>query len=136
MRREAGQFAADHADVLATLRERGVNAEQLLHRQRVGDVVGQRGEVIQPVRVRDELGVSHVLSDLFVAAMQIADFRVGLGDDLAIEFKHQPQHTVRRRVRRPHVQGHLFAPHILQLVHRLRRARRRILHLDLLKRRH
>ena len=106
--------AADHADVLAARRQILFDAEQFFHRERVGDVVGQRREIIQPVRVRDELGVGHVLGDFFVAAMQITDVRVGLGDDLAVEFEHDAEHAVRGGMRRPHVQDHLLALHVPQ----------------------
>ena len=100
-----------------------VDAEQFFHRERVGDVVGQRREIIQPVRVRDELGVGHVLGDFFVAAMQITHVRVGLGDDFAVQLQHDAQHAVRGRMRRPHVQDHLLALHVLKLFRRLRSAR-------------
>ncbi len=38
---------------------------------------------------------------------------VGLGDDFAVEFEHQPQHAVRGRMRRPHVEHHFFANVVL-----------------------
>ena len=106
-------FAADHADRLAARRQ--FPAHQLLDGERVGDVVRERREVIQPVRVGDELVVLHVLRDLFVAAMQIADIRRRLGDHLAIQFEHQPQDAVRGRVRRAHVEDHLFAEIVARL---------------------
>ena len=84
-------------------------AHQFLHRERVGDVVRERREIIEPVRVGDELVVLHVLGDLFVAAMQITDVRRRLGDDLAVELEHETQNAVRGRMRRPHVEHHLFA---------------------------
>ena len=109
MRRDTGQFAADDADVLAARRQRLVDAHQLLDGERVSDVAGQRCEVIQSIRVRDELGVSHVLRDLFVAAMQVADVGHRLGDDLAVHLQQDAQHAVRGRMRRPHVEDHLLA---------------------------
>ena len=84
-------------------------AHQFFHRERVGDVVRQRREVIEPVRVRNELIVLHVLGDFFVAAMQKTDVRRRFGDDLAVEFENEPQHAVRRRMRWPHVEHHFFA---------------------------
>ena len=71
MRGDAGEFAADHADRLAARRQ--FPAHQLLDRERVGDVIRQRREIIQPVRVRHELVVLHVLRDLFIAAMEVTD---------------------------------------------------------------
>jgi hypothetical protein len=51
----------------------------------------------------------HVLGDLLVAAVQVADLRIGLGDGFAVEFEHQAQHAVGRRVGRPHVEDHLLS---------------------------
>ena len=48
----------------------------------------------------------HVLGDLFVAAVQVADVRVRLGDDFAVQLEHDAQHSVGRRVRRTHVERH------------------------------
>jgi len=48
--------------------------------------------------------------------MQQPDVRIGSLDDLAVEFEHQPQHTVRGRVLWPEVErvvldlGHVRAP--------------------------
>jgi len=123
MRRDTRQFATDDPDELAARRKLLVDAYQLFHGERISDVVGQRRQVIQPIRVRDELGVSHVLGDFFVAAMEIAHVRHGLGDDFAVEFEDDAQHAVRGRVRRPHVQDHLFALHVLKLVRGRRRRR-------------
>jgi hypothetical protein len=95
-----------------------VDAEKFFNRERVSDVVRQRREVIQPIRVRDELGVGHVLGDFFVAAMQITHVRIGLGDDFAIQLQHDAQHAVRGRMRRAHVQHHLLALNILRLFNR------------------
>ena len=132
MRRNAGQFATNHAEILQAGRELVVNAQQLFDGERVGDVVGQRREIIQPVRVRDELGVGHVLGDFLVAAMQVADVRHGPGDDLAVEFQHNAQHAVRGRVRRAHVQDHLLALHVLKGFRRPCRLRGRVFELDVL----
>ena len=103
VRRNARQLTADHADGLAARRQ--FPAHQFFHRQCVGHVVGQRREVIQPVRVRHELVVLHVLRDLLVAAVEVADVRIGLGNDLTVQLEHNAQHAVRRRVRGPHVDG-------------------------------
>ena len=114
MRGDAGEFAADDADVLAARRQVLVDPVQFFHRERVGDVVGQRREIIQPIRVGDELGVGHVLGDFFIAAMEITDVGSGLGDDLAVQFQHDAQHAVRGGMRRPHVQDHFLALHVRQ----------------------
>jgi hypothetical protein len=44
------------------------------------------------------LDVCLVLGELLSRPMQQADMRVGALDDLAVEFQHQSQHAVRRRV--------------------------------------
>jgi len=106
MRRKARQLGADHADILAARRQLPLQAQQFLDRQRVGDVVGHRRQVIQPVRVGNELGVGAILGDLLVAAVQVADLGPHPGNPLAVQFDHQAQHPVRGRVRRPHVQNH------------------------------
>ena len=143
MRRDAGQFAADNPDVLAARRQLLVDSQKFLHRQRVGDVVGQRRQVIQPVGVGDELGVGHVLGDLFVAAMQITHLRNGFGDHFAVQFEDDAQHAVGGGVRWSHVQDHFLALHVLQLLRcllqclgRLRRSRGRFPELHLLASRH
>ena len=89
-------------------------------------VIGQRREVIQPIRVRDELVVGHVLGDLLVAAMQVTHVRFGFGDDLPIHLQPQPQHAMRGGVGGAHVQHHLFALHIRQLIRRTSRAGGRV----------
>src|ERR1700746_2188855 len=41
--------------------------------------------------------------------MQEADVGRRFSNDLAVELEHEPQHAVRRRMRRPHVQNHFLA---------------------------
>ena len=67
------------------------------------------------IRVRNELGVSHVLGDFFVAAMEIANVGNRLRDNFAVEFEHDAQNAVRRRMRRPHVQDHFLGLHVGQI---------------------
>ncbi len=132
VRRDSRQFAAHDADVLAARRQFIVDTEGFFNRERVGDVVRQRREIIQTIRVRNELRVSHVLGDFFVAAMQITHVRVGLGDDLAVQFEQNSENAVRGRMRRPHVQHHLLADGILKLFRRLLRTRGGIRNLNVL----
>jgi hypothetical protein len=89
--------SSQHITRIALPARRQFPAHQLLDRAGVGDVVRQRREVIQPVRVRHELVVLHVLRDLLIAAMQIADIRRRLRDRLAVQLENQPQDAVRRR---------------------------------------
>ena len=48
--------------------------------------------------------------------MQETDVRRRLGNDFAIEFEHETQNSVRGRVRRSHVEHHLFADVISRLL--------------------
>ena len=55
--------------------------------------------------------------------MQITHIRLGFRDQFAIQFEHDAQDAMRGRMRRPHVQNHLLALHVLKLVNRQRVAR-------------
>jgi len=93
-----------------------VDAEKLLHRKRVSNIVGERREIIEAIGVRNELGVGHVLGDFFIAAMQIADIGNGLGDDLAIEFEDDAKNAVSGGMGWPHVEDHFFAMKVFEFV--------------------
>ena len=45
--------------------------------------------------------------------MEKTDIRRGFGDDLTIQFQHEPQNAVRSWMRRPHVEHHLLADIVL-----------------------
>ena len=75
------QLGHQHADVLRPLRR--LDVEELLDRQREGEVVGGRAEIVQPVGQREDLGVGEALGQLLGAAVQIADVRIDALDDLA-----------------------------------------------------
>ena len=112
MRGDARGFAADDANRLAARRQ--FPAHQLFHGERVSDVVCEWRQVIEPVGVRHELVVLHVLGDFFIATVQVTDVRSCLGDRFAIEFEHEhcaheAQDAMRGRMGRPHVQDHFFA---------------------------
>src|SRR4051812_13333655 len=47
-----------------------------------------------------------VLAELFSAAVQVADNRIAISDQLAVELEHHAQHAVRAGVLRTHVEGH------------------------------
>ena len=91
------------ADRAGPLGDLVFDAEQLLHREAVAGLVEERSEVVHP---RDERGALRPVAELEVlldAGVQVADDRAGLGDGLAFEFEHEPEHTVRGRVLRTHV---------------------------------
>ena len=92
VRRNSGQFAADNSDRFSAWRQ--LPAHQLLHRERIRDVVRDRREIVESVRVGDKLVVLHVLGDLFIPAMQVADVRRSLRDNLPIQFQNDAQDAV------------------------------------------
>ena len=80
-----------------------VDAEQPLDAEAVGRLVEERREVVHPGAERDALRPGAVLHVLLDAGVQVADAAAGLGDRLAVELEDQPEHAVRRRVLRAHV---------------------------------
>src|SRR3984893_15039565 len=106
VRRDARRFATDVANGPAA--GRNLPAHQFFHGQRVSDVIGERRNVIEPIGVRYELVVLHVFGDFFVAAMQETNIGCGFGYDLAIELEHQPQDSMGRGMRWPHVEHHFL----------------------------
>ena len=107
VRRDPRGLAADDADGFAARRQ--LPTHEFFDGERVGDVVRERRQIVQPIGVRHELVVLHVLGDLLVATMQKADVRRRLRDGFAIEFEDEPQDAVRSRMRRPHVEDHFLA---------------------------
>src|SRR5439155_17289190 len=52
------------------------------------------------------LDVGQLLAGLLHAGVEVADDRLGPQHRLALEFEHDPEHAVRRRVLRPEVDDH------------------------------
>ena len=69
----------------------------------VGGLLEQRREVVHAGAERHALGPGAELHVLLDAGVQVADARAGLGDRLAVDLEDQPEHAVRRRVLRAHV---------------------------------
>ena len=107
MRRDARRFAAYDPNGFAARRQ--FPTHQLLNGERVRDVICEWRQVIEPVRVRHELVVLHVLGDFLIAPVQVADVRSCLGDCLAIEFENEAQDAVSGRMRWSHVEDHFLA---------------------------
>ena len=101
MRQQAADLAIKHADELAAPRNR--NAQKPLDGERVGMLLIHRRDIVEPIEIRHVLQVGARLHQLLGAAMQKADMRIDPLDDLAVEFEHEPQHAMRRRMLRPEV---------------------------------
>jgi len=95
-----------HADVLRA--DRHLDTEQLLDRHHIRVLVRHHRNVIEAVHVRDRLDVRARFGELLGRPMQQADVRIGALDHLAVQFQHEPQHPVRRRMLRTEVQRVVF----------------------------
>ncbi len=82
---------------------RHLDRHQLLDRLAVADVVGRGRDVVHPVGEQDDLRPVAVLAQLLDAAVQVADDDVRVDDLLAVESQHHPEHAVRARMLRTHV---------------------------------
>ena len=100
---DARDLIEHHADVLGALGRR--DAQQPLDREHVGVLVAHHRDVVEPVHVADRLIEGFGFGQLLGAAVQQADVRIGLLDDLAIHLQHQAQHAVRRRMLRAEIHG-------------------------------
>ena len=99
--RDPVQLEVDDAQVLRARRH--LEVEQALHRHAERHRVEVVREVVHPLDERDDLPVGLVLARLLDAGVDVADDRLHRDDGLALERQEQPQHAVRRRVVRPHV---------------------------------
>jgi hypothetical protein len=77
--------------------------EQALDREREGVLLIHRRAIVEPVEIGHGLQIGLGLDQLFGAAVQEADMRIDAVDHLAVEFQHEAQHAVRRRVLRPEI---------------------------------
>ena len=75
---EPRQLGHQHADVLRPLRR--LDVEELLDRQREGEVVGGRAEIVEPVGQREDLRVGEALGQLLGAPVEIADVGIDARD--------------------------------------------------------
>ena len=64
-----------------------------------------RRHIVEPVEIGQRLQIVLVFDQLLGAAVEQTDMRIGAVDDLAIQFQHQPEHAMRRRVLRPEIEG-------------------------------
>ena len=70
-------------------------------------LVGEAREPVDAVDQRRDLRVGAELGELLVAAVHVADDRVGRDHALAVEAHDEAQRAVRRRVLRPEVEDHV-----------------------------
>ena len=99
---QALQFRYDDAQVFGAFRH--LYPRQLLHGQAITQVVAHRGNIIQPVGQRDNAGICPFLGQFLDAAVQVADNRLNIKYDLAVEGGSHAVHAVGTRVYRPEVQ--------------------------------
>ena len=102
---DAVQLAGEDPDVFGAARD--LDIEQLLEGHDRRPLVEQRADVLERVRVADGLVVVGVLAQLLDAAVEVAQDRIEVHDLLAVELEDDPEHAVRRRVLRAHVDEHL-----------------------------
>src|SRR6478752_6004334 len=100
---EPAYLRIEHADELGALRDG--DADELLHRERVGVLLVHRRHVIEAIEIRQRLEIGLVLDQLLGAAVEQPDMRIDAFDDLAVELEHEPQHAVRGGVLRPEIDG-------------------------------
>jgi hypothetical protein len=100
-------LAHHHPDVLAPLGD--LDVEELLDGGGVGEVVDERRDVVQPVRVGDGVVVGADLAVLLEGTMEIADLHVRLDDRLTVQLREDPDDAVHGRVRRAHVDVEVLA---------------------------
>ena len=98
---DAGQLRHQHADILGA--ERHLEPHQFLDREHEAVLHAHRRAVIEPVEIRQRLGVGLVLDQFLGAAVEQADVRVDALDDLAVQLHDQAQHAVRGRVLRAEI---------------------------------
>ena len=95
----------DRADVLGAIRD--LNVEELFHRAHKGIIVEHRTDVIQSVRMRNDLLIGQGLAQLLHTAMKVADVRCGLYDPLAFQLQDYAQDPVSSRMLRSHIEQQL-----------------------------
>ena len=96
MRQDAADFRVEHPDQLPALGYG--HAGELFHGQRERMLLVHRRDVVEPVEIGNRLQVGLGLDQLLGAAVQQTDMRIDPLDNLAIEFQHQPEHAVCRRM--------------------------------------
>jgi hypothetical protein len=84
------QLGQEYARVLDLLADLVVDAQQALDRQRVGQVVAERGQIVHAVGQHQRLVIGLGLGGLLDAGMQIADIGNGLDNRFALDGQDEP----------------------------------------------
>ena len=99
------QLGNQHPEVTGLLPD--LMPHQFLDRQGPAEIHVHRRQVVEPVGVGNPLAGGEILADLLGTAVEIPDVGLGLRYDFTVGPQHQPQHAMRARVLRPHVDEHL-----------------------------
>ena len=99
---DALHFGHDRPHVLRALRYG--HADQFFNGANVGVVVRHGADVIQPVRMRNDLRVMQAFGKFLHPAVQIAHVGNRLGNAFAVQFQHDAQDSVGAGMLRPHVE--------------------------------
>ena len=105
MREKSSDLAKEYANELAPPRHG--NAEQLLGSQTERVFLIHRRDIVEPVKVRQSLQIRFMLDQLFSATMQQSNVRINAHNDFAVELKHKPQDTMRRRMLWPKINSEI-----------------------------
>ena len=95
-------------DVFSSDRHRDL--EEFFYGPHVRVVVGHGTNIVEPVRVWDDLHVGQTLGQFFDTSMEVAEVRCGLHNPFAVQHKHDPQHAMGTRMLGPHVQEQFLFP--------------------------
>ncbi len=90
---DVGEFIHQNPHPLGFWRD--LQPQRFLHCQAVGEVVGQRTEVVDAVGERYHLLIELRFAGFFDTGVEIANFGAQADVGFAINFEHQPEHAVR-----------------------------------------
>ena len=101
---DTGQFSQQNTHPLRF--RRNLQPKQFFHCERITEIVGKVGEVVDSIGQRNHLLPAQSLTLLLNPGMEISDFGTGFFDKLAVQLEHDAQHSVGRRMLRSHIQSH------------------------------
>ena len=86
-----------------------IKLDQRFNRQAIAEIVAQVVQVVHAVGHDQGFFIRFSFHILFNARMKEADVWYTVDDDLTVQLEKQPQHAVRARMLRPHIQDHRLA---------------------------